>query len=495
MFKNTASQKIQFWAYLSTTVKPQTGDAANITAYVSIDGGAVTVLGDTSATELSATNAPGSYQFDLTQAETNGNVLLFTAKSGTANVVLYPVRVETTAPGSNALTTATIATGVWQDAVGADFTAANSIGKSLYTGGVVPGGVNGLFMAGTNAAITVAGWAVTNNITCANFTISGAFNMTAFNAINFTLASNNANPAFEISASGGGPAFRIEGDVAADALIITAGVGGRDVVLGGDGIIHGTIDTATTVGTVNALAANVVDATALAASAVTKIAAGVWDALTTGFVTVGSIGKAIVTYITGLGGAFNITITVVDNFAVPLQNVRFNVFDGTNQLIASGFTDVLGQSTDSYPAGTYTVALVKANYLFATLSRTVTGNQTGTLKNNLVMTVVTPIIPPANPLLQTVTGTLFGPAGIAVNKKVTFSLVPKDSSRPLTVAGNVSTFENAEVFTDGTGTFSINLPQTILYDDPPTYHIVCEAAGIDKEGVTLGAAPLDIATL
>lgn len=86
MFKNTASQKIQLFAFDATTGVAKTGDAANITAYVSIDYGAVTVLGDTTATEMDATNAPGWYMFDLTQAETNGNDLLFTAKSSTANI-------------------------------------------------------------------------------------------------------------------------------------------------------------------------------------------------------------------------------------------------------------------------------------------------------------------------------------------------------------------------------------------------------------------------
>jgi hypothetical protein len=45
--------------------------------------------------------------------------------------------------GATAPTVAQIATAVWQD------------GKSLYTSGVVPGGTNGLFIAGTNAATTV----------------------------------------------------------------------------------------------------------------------------------------------------------------------------------------------------------------------------------------------------------------------------------------------------------------------------------------------------
>lgn len=56
---------------------------------------------------------------------------------------------------TNQLTAAQIATGVWQDATAGDFTATSSIGKSLYTGDVVPGGTGGHFIAGTNAATTI----------------------------------------------------------------------------------------------------------------------------------------------------------------------------------------------------------------------------------------------------------------------------------------------------------------------------------------------------
>jgi hypothetical protein len=88
MFKNTASQKLTVFAFDSTTNLPKTGDAANLTAYVSKDDGTVTVLGDTSATEMDSTNAAGYYVFDLTQAETNGDKLLFSAKSSTSNIVV-----------------------------------------------------------------------------------------------------------------------------------------------------------------------------------------------------------------------------------------------------------------------------------------------------------------------------------------------------------------------------------------------------------------------
>lgn len=88
MFKNVASQKLIVFAFDSTTNLPKTGDAANLTAYVSKDYGSVTVLGDTSATEMDATNGKGYYLFDLTQAETNADTLMFSAKSSTSNIVV-----------------------------------------------------------------------------------------------------------------------------------------------------------------------------------------------------------------------------------------------------------------------------------------------------------------------------------------------------------------------------------------------------------------------
>jgi len=95
MFKNVASQKIQLFAFDTATGAAKTGDAANITAYLSKDYGTVTVLGDTSATEMDATNAPGWYMFDLTQSETNFDDGLFTAKSSTSGVSIVGRPVAT----------------------------------------------------------------------------------------------------------------------------------------------------------------------------------------------------------------------------------------------------------------------------------------------------------------------------------------------------------------------------------------------------------------
>ncbi len=104
MFKNVASQKIYVYAYDSTTNAPKTGDAANITAYYAKDGGTVTVLTDTSATESDSTNAKGFYMFDISQSETNADFVLITAKSSTSNVVVLG------APAGNPTTPAKFST-------------------------------------------------------------------------------------------------------------------------------------------------------------------------------------------------------------------------------------------------------------------------------------------------------------------------------------------------------------------------------------------------
>ena len=99
MFKNVASQKVTLLVIDTATNLPKTGDAGNLTAYVSKDDGTVTVLGDTSATELDATNAQGMYAFDLTQAETNADKLVFTGKSSTSGVRVVPLLVYTVPVG------------------------------------------------------------------------------------------------------------------------------------------------------------------------------------------------------------------------------------------------------------------------------------------------------------------------------------------------------------------------------------------------------------
>jgi len=100
MFKGVAT-KITLLAIDTSTNTPKTGDAANLTAYIKKDGGTVTVLADTSATEDSATNAPGLYTFDVSAAETTADWLEFSGKSSTTSVRLIPKTVFTSAGGAS----------------------------------------------------------------------------------------------------------------------------------------------------------------------------------------------------------------------------------------------------------------------------------------------------------------------------------------------------------------------------------------------------------
>lgn len=147
MYKNTASQKLRVFAYDSTTNLPKSGDSANITAYVSKDYGAVTVLTDTSATEEDATNAKGFYLFDLTQAETNADTLGFSAKSATANIVVVavPAVVYTRPPNFSATSidasgllrlSATGVDDIWDESLTAHQTAGTA-GRNLTLAGAI----------------------------------------------------------------------------------------------------------------------------------------------------------------------------------------------------------------------------------------------------------------------------------------------------------------------------------------------------------------------
>ena len=95
MFKNVASQKVAVYAWDNAAGSEKTGDAANITAQISIDGGATAATDDTNPTELDAADAPGIYIFDMTQAETNGDLIVISPVSSTSDIVLRPVIIYT----------------------------------------------------------------------------------------------------------------------------------------------------------------------------------------------------------------------------------------------------------------------------------------------------------------------------------------------------------------------------------------------------------------
>lgn len=95
MLKNTADQKVLIFAYDIANNEAKTGDAANITSYLSKDGTVPVQSNDVNPTELDAVNMPGVYVFDLTQAETNADTFFLYAKTNTTDIQIDPVRIET----------------------------------------------------------------------------------------------------------------------------------------------------------------------------------------------------------------------------------------------------------------------------------------------------------------------------------------------------------------------------------------------------------------
>lgn len=91
MKKNVAGQKWLVFAFGGTghanEGQPILSDAANITAKIGIDYGTLAATNDVNPTEVE----DGYYEFDLTQAETNGYRLFLTPESSTANVEVIGV--------------------------------------------------------------------------------------------------------------------------------------------------------------------------------------------------------------------------------------------------------------------------------------------------------------------------------------------------------------------------------------------------------------------
>ena len=101
MQKNVASQKWIVFAFDRTDNTAKTGDATNITANLRLDGGAANGVDDTNPTELE----DGYYVFDITQAETNADLILISPQSSTSNiqVIGVPGVVYTTPPNFPAM--------------------------------------------------------------------------------------------------------------------------------------------------------------------------------------------------------------------------------------------------------------------------------------------------------------------------------------------------------------------------------------------------------
>ena len=100
MQKNVAGQKWTVFAFDKTTNDPVTGDAANITGNLRLDG-VQNAIDDTNPTETEE----GQYVFDITKAECNADMIAMAPSSTTPDVIVIgmPGSLWTTTPGYNRL--------------------------------------------------------------------------------------------------------------------------------------------------------------------------------------------------------------------------------------------------------------------------------------------------------------------------------------------------------------------------------------------------------
>lgn len=285
--------------------------ASGLDSEVSLDAGTFADCTN-EATEIASSS--GTYCLDLTSGEMTADTVAIQVKSSTTNAItakitIYPnsagktvanatmiggqtasasgtitfpnatlasttnitagtiTTVGTVTTVTNQLTAAAIATGVWQDATGGDFTVSSSIGKSLYTSGVIPGASGGILIAGSNAdtsfdSITLNGQFSINGALAivGNFTVGGTTTWTG--AVTFA-GGLTSTIAGDITGSiGGNLVGNVGGNVAGSVGSVAGGVGGD--VAGSVGSIAGitfpthfstlaiTVGGAVTVGTLAA---------------------------------------------------------------------------------------------------------------------------------------------------------------------------------------------------------------------------------------------------
>ena len=105
--KNVASQYVYFmvWNTSAAPLVPRTGDVANISMFVALNG-ANEAAAANSPGEVDATNLPGVYRLQVSQAETNANSLVVGGTSSTSDTSVDPIQVHTTIDTVDGLTLA-----------------------------------------------------------------------------------------------------------------------------------------------------------------------------------------------------------------------------------------------------------------------------------------------------------------------------------------------------------------------------------------------------
>ena len=97
---------VTYYAWDTGNNEGKTGDHANHTIYVSIDG--VANAADNSPAEVDSTNLTGMYSIALTAAEMNGDHIMVGGESATGDIIIVPTSISTERGDLAGLFTSTI---------------------------------------------------------------------------------------------------------------------------------------------------------------------------------------------------------------------------------------------------------------------------------------------------------------------------------------------------------------------------------------------------
>lgn len=398
MQKNVAGQKIYVFAFNETDNTPVTGDAANITCNLRIDGGTADAVDDTNPTELEQ----GYYVFDSTQAETNGDNILVCPQSSTSNVqvVGVPGLLITTPPNFPAL-------GIESDG---DLAKVNSLdGHTVQTGdsyAIVNNGTYG------NSAIETLVDDIETLLTNGTYGLSAIETLvdeieSRLTAVRAEYLDNlNISETVPTQAEINAQVDTALSDIGLDHMV-SASVAGADVtdnsIMAKIASKSATADWDSFNNTTDSLEAlsDSGGGDATAANQTTIIANQ--DAMKgSGFLTATDSLEAIrnrgdAAWLTGggLSGSNSVTLTFQDELSANVVEVAVEIWDepGTT-FYEKTFSNSNGQTTHNIDDGVYTIKAHKAGYRFENTSLTLPAELTKTI----TATSYTPS-PPTDPAL------------------------------------------------------------------------------------------------
>jgi len=181
------------------------------------------------------------------------------------------------------------------------------------------------------------------------------------------------------------------------------------------------------------------------------IAKRVWDEPLGAHLIIGSTGAALNSVAFSTAGSKQVTLQIRGPLSLPLQGAQVDLYDATNVFfLARVFTGVTGNVNVALDPGTYSLRIFKTGYAFTVPSSLVV---TVDAAVTYVGTSVTVIVPPSNPLLCAVYGTVRNVKGEPVeNVRVTAY-----SATPQVVQGSQQHIEVGCTLTDGNGFFRLEL--------------------------------------